>query len=43
MCVFVLLMLQVVPPFDMAFKQKLVDAFEFSFYLSTINGEPDEG
>jgi cathepsin D len=33
----------VVPPFDMMYKQNLVDRFEFSFYLSTINGKPDTG
>ena len=33
----------VVPPFDMMWKQNLVDAYEFSFYLSTVAGKPDTG
>ena len=30
----------VTPPFDMMWKQKLIDSYEFSFFLSTTNGEP---
>jgi len=33
----------VTPPFDMMWKQKLIDSYEFSFFLSTTNGSPDTG
>lgn len=31
----------VTPPFDMMWKQKLIDSYEFSFFLSTTDGRPD--
>eukprot|EP00040_Diaphanoeca_grandis_P039102 m.258151 g.258151 ORF g.258151 m.258151 type:complete len:429 (-) comp36195_c0_seq1:68-1354(-) len=33
----------VTPPFDMMYKQGLIDKFQFSFYLSTLAGKPDDG